>query len=769
MAKNKKLSYNEIPNLQEDWGLDPRNGLKYSGQSVQAFIKRFLQLTDLNDKEKASRIGFKNMTVFLFASAEDKAEWQNNGLETWIDSEPLVFVGTERKIQITNVDNNNSPYFTTAQEKAEISVTFKSLEKDVMATEYTEIVEDVLYTVSVDKGATGHWVVIANDVMVKYGDTYTIDVKKYLAIGANRIVIKAVGSSTGAAGQLNITANLTAMYLQPSNFAWNMPFIEGQEYSLGGLSIGGNIDKTLHIKVSNENGYSQSYEQWIGTNQYTNVAYYYKGLVFPSGGTGIYNVEMWLDAGSVQSEHLIYNIMCIAATDTATAQLVAISNMPNKVVNYADNKLFDYVVYDKGKAIASPQVVIKSLINQNPTVILDEILNDVPTKAINSYKMGVEIESQETNIQLTADITLGSSKQSVVYQVDNSLSYPPTSGFTFYLNPTLRNNAQENREIIINTANSQEIQAEWTKMAWSDGVDGWTVDDEGRKCLFIPARSKVVIDLKPMSRISKDITIEFTYKVKNVADYKEAIITICDTLESNFKGIKITPGNILVHSADLRTSDLTQGLNLQDEVSLNIIVTIIKQYRETFGNLCQIYVNGEKARSFEFKDNDSWNNEGKLTFGSMTSDLYIYNTKVYPIGFGKEDGERNYIASLNLSEEKKRMYELINSIRGQLGDIDYDAVKYKYNTMVVEMLDGAELPHKGLSKEYSAWCNVEFNFLQLPMYYQAKAWRFILEKCKIEGQGTTSMNYWLWNLRFRIDKSDNLIVIYPDGTEEVII
>lgn len=760
-------SYNEIPNLQEDWGFDPRNGLKYSGQSVQTFIKKFLSLASINDKEKASRIGFKNMTIFLFASAEDKAEWQNSGLETWIDSEPVVFVGTERKIQIVNVSGNNNPYFTTAQDKAEISVTFRSLEKDVMDTEYTEIVEDALFTVSVDKGATGNWEVVANDVIVKYGNIYTIDVRKYLAIGTNRIIIKAVGSSTGATGQLNITASLTAMYLQPSNFAWNIPFIEGQEYVLGGLAIGGNIDKTLYIKVSNENGYSKTYEKWLGENQYINVAYYYRELEFPTSGTGIYNVEMWLDTGVIQSEHLIYNIMCIASTDTFTAQLVAISNMPSKVINYSDNKLFDYVVYDCGKAIASPSILIKSLINQNPTIILEETLNDVPTKTINTYEMGVEIESQETNIKLTADITLGSSTQSVVYQVDNSLSFPPTSGFTFYLNPTIRNNTQINKETIINAANGQEISATWTKMAWTDGVDGWTIDENGRKCLLIPARSKCIIDYKPMATFNRAKTLEFTFKIKNVADYNEAVIAICDTLEPNFKGIRFRPNNVLVHSADLRTSDLTQGLDLQDEKTLNVIVTIIRQYRGTFGNLCQIYVNGGKARSFEFKDNDSWVNDSKLELGSMTSDLYLYNFRVYEIGFDKEDGERNFISSL--AADKKTISDFIKGVRGQLGDIDYDAVASKYNIMEVEMLNGAELPHKGLSKEYSAWCNVTFNFLQLPRYYQTKVWKFILEMCKIEGQGTTSMNYWLWNLRFRLDKSDNLVIIYPNGTETVIV
>ena len=108
--KNKNLSYNEIPNKEEDWGLDSRNGLKYSGESVQRYIKGELQ----------NRIGTlyydeSNERYLAFADNADKeaylADPQNNAtlvLATWnapanytaeinVDTPPANFIHEDEK------------------------------------------------------------------------------------------------------------------------------------------------------------------------------------------------------------------------------------------------------------------------------------------------------------------------------------------------------------------------------------------------------------------------------------------------------------------------------------------------------------------------------------------------------------------------------------------------------------------------------------------------------------------------------------------------
>lgn len=741
---------------------------KYKSKYESEDIDRRLGAVDA--KVGATYFDRESNTLYTFRSPDDKEAWLESKDEKYIlGAEKFEFSGTVSQIKIENKMPSNTLYFTTQKETALITCSFLSQQKGITDTAWNDFDEDFLVTVSIDRGGVGQYEPFIVEQQVINGNDFTFDVRNILAVGSNRVKVTARGVESNAVGTLTYSVNLTSMYLAPSNFTWNTPFIEGQPYLLGGINIGGNLNKVLKIKVSNEGSYSKTYEVNIGANQYINTAYYFADLEFPTGGTGVYNVELWLDAESVTSEHLHYNIMCVTAAEEYTAQLVTISSLPSKIINYSDNRLFEYAVYNAGAATASPSVLVEATVNQNPVTLVNEVLKDVATGKVNVFETNIEIETEEIDLNLVADITLGECTQRAVYKIDNSLSYPPTSEYVFYMNAAQRNNAQDNREKIINSSNGQEISAEWTKMAWIDGVDGHTVDNEGRKCLFIPAHSKVVIDYSPLASVGNGKTLAFTFKVRNVADYNEPIITICDNPDSKtFKGIKITPASVILHSRDLNTSDLTQSIGYKDEEVIHCIITLIRNYKVTYGNLAQIYINGTKGKSFEFATNDDWTTSAKLTLGSNSSDLYVYSAMEYNKGFGKTDAERNYIASLPSSAEKEQMSNSIYSVCDDLGNIYYDAVKGERNVMVIEMLNDAELPHKGLSKEYSAYCNVEFSFIDLPREYKVKVWRFILLNCRIEGQGTTSMNYWLWNLRFRIDKSGNIAIIYPDNSEQIV-
>ena len=123
-----------------------------------------------------------------------------------------------------------------------------------------------------------------------------------------------------------------------------------------------------------------------------------------------------------------------------------------------------------------------------------------------NYTASLEVEVAEAKMQLSATMTYGNAQQ-VIYTIDNSKSYPATSEAVFYLNPAQRNNAQADREQIVNAINSVHYDAEWTKMSWVDGVDGWTVDDEGRKCLFLPAFSRCNISYQPIAELYFAMTL----------------------------------------------------------------------------------------------------------------------------------------------------------------------------------------------------------------------------------------------------------------------
>ena len=122
MAENKKLSYNEIPNMEEDWGLDPRNGMKYSGKSVQSFIKK-----NLNEKGGPSWFDPSTNSIHTFRNDEDKMAYLDTGDASLIlYTTTLNFSGTMRQVRVVNKMGSTSLYFTTIQDKAEITCGFVS-------------------------------------------------------------------------------------------------------------------------------------------------------------------------------------------------------------------------------------------------------------------------------------------------------------------------------------------------------------------------------------------------------------------------------------------------------------------------------------------------------------------------------------------------------------------------------------------------------------------------------------------------------------------
>lgn len=684
----------------------------------------------------------------FFPSREDKLAYLMGDTSVPHYVCPFEFAGTMHRMTIENLMDGKTLYYTQMSAKAVISVGFKSEQKSFTDTSWTTVDEDAYITVEVDRGFTGKFTTVVDSQLVLSGRTFEVDVFKYLATGNNRVRIRAVGVDTEASGDFTYTVNLTSMYIAPANFKWNTPFIEGQPFTLGGLFIGGAIDKVLKIKVTG-NGYEKDYEVNMGTQTHTSIAYYFGGMEFPNTGTGIYNVELWLDANGLESDHLSYNIICVATADASTAQLIAVNEVLPTVANYGTNKLFSYAVYNGGASTASPIVNISSLINGVSTPIVEaETLVDVTTATINDYILDLEIDSQENTINLTASIELGESKHDLTYSVDNSLSYPAVDGAVFYLNPANRNNAQGDRETIINESTKSDVKtytATWKGVSYIDGMDGWTTDNNGRKCLRLPAGSRVDVDYSPFLNATTR-TIEAYYKVENASDYTEDVIRIASDLTSQFIGARIKPTNVVLHSQGLRSDDLMQGYNLKDEEPVHLLITVIQDYKQ-IGNIAQIYVNGVKKCSFEWSNTDTFAHNGKLSFGSDTADLYVYKCRVYTEAFDWVMAGKNFISCLPDTESKTAAYTKFYSVLTDDNNISFEKVKAAgLNYFTLRLPDGAKLPST-LSQTSVPHSRLEINIQQNPDFVI----NGIYEDEETEGQGTTAMNYFRWNLRWKTD------------------
>ena len=740
-----KSSYNEIRSIEEDWSLDERNGLPYSGKSVQEFIKKGIYAAETSCEKRvgAAYYDIENFTIYYFKDEEIKKKWLNNGRnkEFVLFTTVLIFTSTLTQLKIINRLDTSNVYFTTTAEKALLSIGILSQQKGITDTSWEDVNEDFNVSVEVDKGSSGVYEKIISEQRVLNDNDFSVDVKKYLATGTNRVRISVTGVDTGTTKSFVYTVNLTSMYLSASDFAWAKVFVEGQNYSLGGMNIGGNLQKTLYIKVMGE-GYEKLYDVNIGTAVYVNTAYFFSGLEHPSV-SGVYHVEIWLDANGVESNHLNYNIICVATTDIEVTRFVAINEVADEVPNGMDKEIFGYTLYDKGVSQSSVSITL----NIGAEKVTSETLSNVPTATKQYYTSSLEYDSEASELTVAIVVTNGNTI-TLERALDNSASYPATRGATLYINEAKRNNTQADRESFVNEVTGEEIAAEWEGIEFTG--DAHIADETGRKALFVPAGAKVTINNQPLAKFGEtgSKTIEFAFKVTNAADYEENIITI---VSKDGRGIQIKPKNVLVQSRDLKDS-VKQSYNLKDEEFVHIVITIVKEY-QNYGNLCQIYVNGIKTTSFAFSGTDSFVTGSNIVLGSSSADLYLYKMRVYEQGFEWGAVTDNMVNSLATYEEKAAFMTKVKSILDDSYNVDYDMVYGKYNTFVVEMLDGAELPDK--LHPVGGKCNTWINILnpiddELDDDFKELFSGKIIENQEIAGQGTTAMTYLRWNLRQKL-------------------
>ena len=258
----------------------------------------------------------------------------------WNDKEMGgVDVGLQRNVRVVN--NLDSKNVTASKgEPCLLKFTFVSQERYSSKEPYENTGEQGLCQISVRKSNSSEYEVVKM-IYVKSDTPLSVDVSEFLTSGTNNVMIKVTGEITEVTTPAFVyTVQLTALSISADNFKWWTAY-NGD--ILFNLNIGGNISKTLYITVRGTD-YNASYEIPIGTGVYIETSYNYS-IPHP-GKTGVFNVAAYVanSDGSIKTRTVSFNIICAIAGEQA--KLIAINNVLAKGMNWSENTLFEYTMYD---------------------------------------------------------------------------------------------------------------------------------------------------------------------------------------------------------------------------------------------------------------------------------------------------------------------------------------------------------------------------------------------------------------------------------------
>lgn len=748
-----KQIYNEPIDITVDWGGDESTGNNpVSGEMVQKFIK-----DTFNEKFGYCRV-VESVAQFFATESDaglyDENPEQNASLLLNRINLPSGGGGTTQQYYVRTENNlENRNFATSAGKVCNIMFTYRSQVKISPELPYEDTGERGHVTVSVRlKGREYEQVA---DFYCSSGEMYTFDVSEYLVSGENDVKVSVVGEDTlQTAPALVYTITLTSLSISADNFQWWKPFVGDVNIP---YSIGGNIEKMLKVDVVSEKDSTiKSYEVSLGKTVYIESVY---GFVLPCPeSSGVYKVSAYVQNmnGSIKTDAIEFNIICVVEGEQS--KYVAINSIDDELTNWSDNVAFYYTVYDCGKSTSD--IILETY---KGDVLLNTVNNSaVSTGTKNTFNIPLELDTiDNSDFEITVIVKDDNkSYYEIVFNTDNSLSYSAMPGAVFYMNPKTRNNSQSNKDYVVNEVDGVEYSVVWKNMGW-DG-DGWTEDEDGNKCLRLYAGSQATINYKPFGVEANKIgkTIEIDFCVRNVSDENADAINIMD----DEVGLNIKPNSIRAYSLISKTED-RQSFNIQDSERTRLTYVIVPNaYGNKDFNLCFLYIDGVKNRTFVYESNDYFVSDANIVVGCTGADVDVYGIRVYNTSLSSAGVLTNMInweASLN---DRQAIVEKNDVFDSEGSEIDFYKIKGTLNCFVFT----GDVPSY-TNKDVKGKGDLEVYWAEHP------EWNSIVRNIKAEGQGTSSKKYFKWNLRWKFEKDkfdDNgvqtswaTVVEYADGSQ----
>ena len=734
-----------IENLAEAWD-------GHSGLEVESFIKSQLTALAASLGGKFGHVAFNAQTMTI----------------TFYDQPGGTVLGSVQlggQVYTIDIQSNLSQvFYVLADETTKMmTITPSTTVSSFGSSTQEPFPEPYTYVVAVNSGS-GY--VDRVDGSITTGGSATFDLKPFLSTGDNYIRVSVTGTSSGQTRTMVFTGTLTTLTMS-CNHTWQNVWHQGDSYNITGIRFAGNLIKELHVSLD---GVELTPVTYSANQSYTTTSTFYTipASAFPSGGSAVHSVKLWMSAQGVSTPQVSFNIMCAATDDTTP--LVAINAITDRAYNFTSGTIFSYAVYSANKVAIDLSATLNSVIYVIASNV-QEIDLDEGIQYPFAYSLEVDTGANETKIGSLAvsakayqDSTEGvTSTASTIF--DNTYSYLATPGALFYLNAATRSNSAADRETIINEAGASEnfpatYSGVWSGLSWHD--DGWGIDNTRAplgpvRALSIPAGCSLTIPgLNPLSLISsyEGMTIEMMLQCGSPSDYSEPVFSISSG-DTTPLGILIYPTKIVVWGSSERDEDY-QTVNFSENTMTHICVTILKGYEGRSGkNICSVYINGISNVNFSFDSQTSFGNGG-LTIGQAHTDAYLYKMRVYGIALEPSAVLNNFLNCIVDGVEFTR--STVNTKNDILlgSSVDYDLVKRAgLNTMVVITPNNEAIPSVD-NKVTIDGCTVRFEYAGQPTKNAT------VGNVSMDGQGTTSKKYYRWNLRWKT--GSNTTWVMGDGT-----
>ena len=297
-------------------------------------------------------------------------------------------------------------------------------------------------------------------------------------------------------------------------------------------------------------------------------------------------------------------------------------------------------------------------------------------------------------------------------------------------------------------------------VAFSDidfNIFGWTGNS-----LRIPLGGSMIIPYQPFLTdvdTTKGKTIEMCFKIKNVYDYEQNVISCY----ANSKGIQVTANK---GSLNINASDYVEAsYNDEVEVRLSFVITKRDTSNNNRGQLVYVFINSDIAGVIGYSELDRFNQNPatNITIGSEYAEIEVYKVRCYDIALFEVDqsgNSRSYDILNNYIADSPNVDDMIarnqrNDIFDSGNEVDYNKLPNDLPYMVIEC---PELPqYKGDKKTVSG-------------YYVDKAHpenSFTFENAEWNVQGTSSQGYYVKNFKGKfkggIKREIDITITFIDG------